>query len=133
MATTARSLWESSATELQGVSHWYMEKSNATCTGGSGPCATVGRNYTMSFVKFHSLEHNTRYTYRVKSGGKGAVWSDTFTFRTPDADGGTTKLGIYGDMGVYAWNNMQNLQEDCKNGDIDVSNLVHRPYALTSF
>ena len=123
MAAASPSLWAAAATELQGISHWYMEKSNATCTGGAGPCATVGRNYTMSFIKFHSLEHSTQYTYRVKSGGQGAVWSDTFTFRTPAADGGPTKLGIYGDMGVYAWNNMQNLQEDCRNGDIDA--IVH--------
>jgi phosphodiesterase/alkaline phosphatase D-like protein len=102
-----------------------MEKSNSTAPGecANGPCAKVGRNYTMSFIKFHDLKPSTKYSYRLKSGGKTAAWSDTFTFRTPVADGKPSKLGVYGDMGVYAWNDMQNLQEDCRNGDIDA--IVH--------
>ena len=92
------SSWQATPTQLKGVSHWYMEKSNATAPGqcGSGPCAAVGRNYTMSYVKFHGLEPGTNYTYRVKSGGNTAAWSDTFTFRAPVADGEPSKLGVYG-------------------------------------
>ena len=36
------------------------------------------------------LAPGTNYTYRIKSGGKGAAWSDSFTFRTPVADGGVS-------------------------------------------
>jgi hypothetical protein len=55
------SLWQTAPAQIEGVSHWYMEKSNVTCGGGAGPCASVGRNYTMSFVKFHGLASPGRY------------------------------------------------------------------------
>jgi phosphodiesterase/alkaline phosphatase D-like protein len=51
------------------------------------------------------------YSYTVQSGGKGAKASKKFTFRAPYSDG-VTKIALYGDMGVYTWNNMQNLYED---------------------
>ena len=109
---------------LTGVSHWYMEKSGPKCNfPNTGPCVQDGRNYTMSFIKFANLEPGASYTYRVKSGASDGAWSDRFTFRAIQPDGGTTRIAVYGDMGVYSFNNMQNLQEDCASGTIDA--IVH--------
>jgi hypothetical protein len=96
---------------LTGISHWY----NSSKFGAM-------RNYTMSFVKFAGLKPSTVYQYKVKSGADGAAWSEVFEFRSlreaPD-----TKFGIYGDMGISPYNNMQNLLTDCQSGKIDV--FVH--------
>jgi hypothetical protein len=109
---------------LQGVSHWYMEKSGPKCNyPNTNPCVTDGRNYTMSFVKFANLEAGANYTYKVKSGSPVGQWSDNFTFRAAEPSGGTTRVAVYGDMGVYSYNNMQNLKEDCDTGKIDA--IVH--------
>jgi hypothetical protein len=69
------------------------------------------RTYYMHYVKLSALAPKSVVTYTVKSGGAGAVASDTFKFRAPYADG-ATKIALYGDMGVYSWNNMQNLWEE---------------------
>jgi hypothetical protein len=108
---------------LTGVSHWYVEKScRDTNYPNTNPC-TKGRNYTMSFIKLTGLEHSRKYSYRVKSGAPDGKWSDTFTFRAPPPDGGHTRVAVYGDMGVYGYNNMGNLQQDCDEGIIDA--IVH--------
>jgi hypothetical protein len=113
----------SSVETLSGVSHWYVEKAGPCDFPNTNPCTAEGRNYTMSFVKFQSLEPGQRYSYRVKSGASDGQWSDTFTFRSAQADGGHTRLAVYGDMGVYGYNNMANLKQDCEDGTIDA--LVH--------
>ena len=57
---------------------------------------------------------------KVKSGSPNAVWSQEFQFRAPYSDG-VTKIALYGDMGVYTWNNMQNLLEETQqNGTADL-------------
>jgi hypothetical protein len=110
--------------QLAGVSHWYMEKAGPNCGyPHTDPCTKHGRNYTMSFVRYDGLKPATSYSYKVKSGAPGAKWSDTFEFRSPGPDGGTSKVAVYGDMGVYAWNNMANLKEDCASGVVDA--IVH--------
>jgi hypothetical protein len=66
-------------TALTGISHWL----EFAPPSESGPPTTEPRrNYTMSFVKFTNLEPSTHYTYKVKSGAPGAVWSESFTFRS---------------------------------------------------
>ena len=97
--------------QLSGISHWY----NSSKFGAM-------RTYTMSFVKFAGLRPGTVYQYKIKSGAGSAVWSDTFEFRTL-REGPQTAFGIYGDMGVSPYNNMQNLLTDCQSGKIDV--FVH--------
>ena len=42
--------------------------------------------------------------------------TDTHSFRTVGA-GGATKFAMFGDMGVFEWNNMGNLQSEI--GSID--------------
>ena len=37
-----------------------------------------------------------------------------------EAAGQPTKVAIFGDMGVYSWNNMGNMLADTKNGEIDL-------------
>lgn len=74
---------------LTGVTHTYVTPSKT-------------RVYYMHFVTFADLQPRAEYTYRVKSGGFDAKWSDSFTFRAPYAEG-ETNVAIFGDMGVYAW------------------------------
>ena len=77
--------------------------------------AARDRRYHFHFVKLSGLKARAQYTYKVRSGAAVAVWSKTFTFRAPyaAADGGETKINIYGDMGIYAFNNMKELRADC--------------------
>ena len=76
----------------------------------------------MHFVTLRGLEARGTYYYAVRSGDTGAAWSATFSFRAGYADG-ATRVGIFGDMGLYAWNNMANLASDAAAGEIDV--VVH--------
>ena len=68
-----------------------------------------GRVYYMHFVKLGGLAPRSKHKYKVRSGGAGGIWSDEYTFRSPypGGDGKPTKVDIFGDMGVYQWNNMQ--------------------------
>jgi len=111
-----------SALSIKGVTHTYVT-------------ASGNRTYFMHFVKFDNLAPRAKYTYRVKSGaaavagvngGKStSIWSNKFTFRSPYSsfDGGETSVAIFGDMGIYSWNNMINMKKDAENGDIDA--VVH--------
>ena len=80
------------------------------------------RTYYMHFVLVKGLKAKTQYSYTVQSGGKHTVVSDAFTFRAP-YQGGETKINIYGDMGIYEWNNMEWLEKDCAEGTSDL--IVH--------
>eukprot|EP01065_Artemidia_motanka_P019005 TRINITY_DN2242_c0_g1_i1.p1 TRINITY_DN2242_c0_g1~~TRINITY_DN2242_c0_g1_i1.p1 ORF type:complete len:772 (+),score=296.86 TRINITY_DN2242_c0_g1_i1:54-2318(+) len=97
-------------TAIQGVTHVH------TTSAGD-------RTYYMHFVRVSSLRPRERYYYKVQSGGQGAAQSAVFSFRAPYPDG-ETKINIYGDMGVYSYNNMQQLYDDCVvNEDVDF--VVH--------
>eukprot|EP01050_Picozoa_sp_SAG11_P004449 SAG11_NODE_284_length_11240_cov_6.333812_10_plen_311_part_00 len=63
------------------------------------------RIYAMHFVRLQSRQQRARYHYRVRSGTVGAVWSDTHSFRAPYSSG-ATRFTMFGDMGVYSWNNL---------------------------
>lgn len=78
--------------------------------------AAKDRVYYIHFVRVASLRPRERYTYSVRSGAVGAVSSQEFSFRAGYAEGRTT-IDVYGDMGVYEWNNMGNLLADCANGN----------------
>jgi hypothetical protein len=81
-----------------------------------------GRVYQMHFVKLSGLTARARYHYTVSSGGKGAVTSELFSFAAPYSDG-VTRVAIFGDMGVYTYNNMGNLYDDVTAGTVDM--IVH--------
>ena len=98
--------------------------------GGQAPSWDPGlrwpkRTYYMHFVTLRGLEPRGAYYYTVRSGGDGAVWSREYKFRAGYAggDGGETKIAIFGDMGVYTWNNMGNLLADAEAKAIDL--IVH--------
>lgn len=96
---------------FNGVTHKHNPcTSGKACTGGPYKPRTL----YMHFVRLSGLTPRSTFEYKVKSGGAGSVWSDTFKFRTPysSADGGPTRIALYGDMGVYSYNNMQNLYEE---------------------
>ena len=76
----------------------------------------------MHFVKLTGLKPRGKYVYKVSSGTPNAVTSQLFTFTAP-YDSGVTKLGIFGDMGVFQYNNMGNLLDDYTSGKIDL--IVH--------
>ena len=77
----------------------------------------------MHFVVFIGLEERTRYFYKVK--GECTGWSPVYSFRSlyEGNRAGPTKFAIFGDMGVYAYNNMGNLERDVDEGRIDA--IVH--------
>lgn len=102
-------------TTVKGVTHKHV---TVGCTAGSIPGAKNKpptpmdcRVYYMHFIKVSDMKPKATYTYTVQSGGVGATVSKEFSFRAPYSDG-VTKIALYGDMGVYTWNNMQNLYED---------------------
>lgn len=80
------------------------------------------RKYLMHFIVLRELKPRTRYFYQVKSGASEGQWSKVFSFRAPYASG-TTNVAIFGDMGVYSWNNMANMQQD--NDDETIDLVVH--------
>jgi hypothetical protein len=107
---SAKSTFGEANREVKGVTH-----SHQPCKGGFNGSSCIGGPYDrppyfMHYVKLGNLDPRATYSYKVKSGAAAAVWSDTFTFRAPYSDG-VTKIALYGDMGVYTWNNMQNLYE----------------------
>ena len=96
------------ASTIAGVTHTHNPCTvGSSCTGGP----YKPRTYFMHFVRLTGLPPRTRISYRVRGGAAGAVWSDTFAFRSPYSDG-VTKIALYGDMGVYRYNNMENLHEE---------------------
>ncbi len=82
--------------EVQGVTHRHV-------TNG-------GRIYYMHFVRVTNLKPRVPYSYAVRANAEGA-WSRQFSFRSPYSEG-ETRIAVYGDMGVYEWNNMGNLYEE---------------------
>eukprot|EP01065_Artemidia_motanka_P048366 TRINITY_DN776_c0_g5_i1.p1 TRINITY_DN776_c0_g5~~TRINITY_DN776_c0_g5_i1.p1 ORF type:complete len:575 (+),score=204.51 TRINITY_DN776_c0_g5_i1:93-1817(+) len=78
------------------------------------------KKYNFHFVKLSGLKPGGTYYYKVKSAG--SEWSEVHSFKALKAEG-PTKLAIFGDMGVYNYNNMGNLQRDAIAGDIDT--IVH--------
>jgi len=80
------------------------------------------RSYLMHYIVLRKLKHRARYYYQVKSGASEGPWSKVFSFRAPYASG-TTNVAIFGDMGVYTWNNMANMRQDMYDEVIDL--VVH--------
>ena len=66
-----------------------------------------------------ALKPRTKYFYAVKGGTSD--WSATASFRSAytAADGGTTRVGIFGDMAITQFNAVGNLAADCSSGVID--------------
>ena len=86
------------------------------------------RIYHMAFVRLEDLTPRSRVTYQVQSGRDG-TWSSNSTFTVPHSgikdivQNKPDTIDIYGDMGVYSWNNMQNLYDDCMNNEIGL--VIH--------
>jgi hypothetical protein len=88
----------------------------------------TARNYSFHFVKLTNLPEGENISYRVASGATPTVWSDVRTFRAPFGPSfvaagrsapGETVVALFGDMGVYAWNSLENLEVDLNNGRLD--------------
>ena len=96
-------------TRLTGVTHAHE-------TGG-------GRIYYMHYVGLGNLTSRGRYSYQVMSGGEEASLSDNFTFRAPysGADGGATRIALFGDMGA----------RPCWPADLGAAVLQHEQILLT--
>jgi hypothetical protein len=62
--------------------------------------------YYMHFVELAELQEDTQYFYRVRSAN--SAWSSVFSFRTLSSTRPPV-MAVFGDMGVYPWNNMANL------------------------
>ena len=82
------------------------------------------RTYYMHFVLVTGLTLREKCSYTVRSGAAGATDSAVHTFTAPHpAAGEATHVNIYGDMGIYKWNNMEWLQQDCR--DDSATLIVH--------
>ena len=87
----------------------------------------TARNYSFHFVKLVGLPEGAQITYRVASGTKPTSWSDTFefkapfgpTFAAPGRAPGQTIVDLFGDMGVFQWNNLANMQADLEADRLD--------------
>eukprot|EP01051_Picozoa_sp_SAG22_P018440 SAG22_NODE_3105_length_1938_cov_1.647635_1_plen_535_part_10 len=106
----------------------FAAQSCPVAVGTGCPPPPMGRVYHMHFVKLSGLKPRAMYHYSVHSGAAGGVASAMFNFTAPYAspdvsEGKPTKIGIFGDMGVYTHNNMGNLLNDYQKGEIDV--LLH--------
>lgn len=104
--------------QISGVSHFVAFDPVIPKPKGTGK-PMGARNWTMHFVKFTALKPATHYTYRVKSGAQGGVWSAGFTFRSVRA-APDTRLAMYGDMAITRYNAVSNLLDDCLSGRVDV-------------
>lgn len=82
--------------------------------------APYNKKYHFHFVKLAGLRAGAKYYYRVKSAGSD--WSHVHSFDVINHDGPTT-AAIFGDMGVYSYNNMGNLQDDIRNERIQ--SVIH--------
>lgn len=82
--------------------------------------APYNRSYNFHFVKLTKLQGGQTYYYRLKSAGSN--WSAVHSFTAVRATG-PTRAAIFGDMGVYSYNNMQNLAEDIAADRIDT--VIH--------
>ena len=92
-------------------------------TGATHTHITPGKRvYFMHFVRLQGLAARARYFYTVQSGAAGSVASAEFSFRAPYGDG-ETRIALYGDMGVYAWNNMANMKDDAAAETVDL--IIH--------
>lgn len=78
------------------------------------------RIYYMHFVRLEKLTARAKYYYVVKSGNDASSTSDEFSFRAPYSDG-VTRIDLYGDMGIYSWNNLANLKSD---NDMELADLI---------
>ena len=76
------------------------------------------RHYNMHFIRIDNLENNQKYLYRVHNGYKNGLWSSLYTMKTIDYES-DTKFAVFGDMGVFRWNNMANLEKDYNNNIVD--------------
>ena len=81
--------------------------------------AAKDRVYWMHFVRLSQLKPRAQYHYKVTAGGAN---STVFAFRAGYSSGATA-VNIYGDMGVYTWNNMGNVAADCASGAADM--VIH--------
>ena len=94
-----------------------------TATGITIPYVEPGslhKKYSMHFVRLSPLAERTTYSYKCKSAGSD--YSPVFQFKSLYYGGdGTqdTKIAIFGDMGVYSYTNMGNLERDFEAGKID--------------
>lgn len=82
--------------------------------------APYDKTYNFHFVKLTGLKPGETYSYRVKSGG--SEWSPIHSF-TQVKEEGPTRAAIFGDMGVFAYNNMQNMADDAAAGRIE--GIIH--------
>ena len=115
-----------STTRHTGVTHVHLTAS---------PQDSLHHTYYMHYVLLSNLSSRGRYNYQVHSGGSNVSLSDTFSFRAPyagsDGPGGATRIALFGDMGVYSWNNMQNLYEETSlNETADL--IIHAVRAASS-
>lgn len=95
-----------------GVTHHY------TTPPYDGNISQPIRNYNMHFIKLNNLKSNTKYLYRVNNGYPNGIWSQFYEMKTINQQN-TTKFAIFGDMGVFQWNNMENLRKRFANKSID--------------
>jgi hypothetical protein len=98
-----------------GICHHFTQ------SGGS-------KKYAMHFVKVDELKERSTYYYRVRSSAT-AQWTDGGSFKSLYSSG-ETNYAVFGDMGLYSYNNMGGLKQDLEDGVIDFAVHVRAVISL---
>lgn len=123
---TFESMDEAYTPEVQFSTNPAFPQSAATRTA-HGLChhftqaGSPNKHYAMHFVKLQGLAERTRYYYRVRSQS-GAEWTPGGNF-TSLYSTGVTRFAVFGDMGLYSYNNMGNLKQDMADNEMDF--IIH--------
>jgi hypothetical protein len=80
------------------------------------------RVYSYHFVPLPSLAPASPYSYRCLGGTAGGAWSAQKTLITRDPSQ-PLRFSLFGDMGLYPFNNIGNVLSDLNSGELDM--IVH--------
>ena len=99
---------------------------------------SAARPHRSELALTRNLRPKTRYYYAVQDGvTSDSKWSETYSFRSMPVVGEKVSIAIFGDMGVYTYNNMANMLDDVLKRDEPIDLVVHageyvvRPLAMS--
>ena len=99
----------SDAVTVRGESHVYTEPEG------------LHRVYTFNFIPFVGLRQDTDYYYRLNGGTQGALWSSVLSLHSlyDHTHAQPTRLAIFGDIGLYEYNNFEELVLETGDNNVD--------------
>lgn len=76
------------------------------------------RSYSMHYINIPNLHPNSTYSYRVRASTT-TPWSQWYKFKSLPPTKKPLRFALFGDMGVFKYNNMGNLADDIATDAID--------------